>query len=137
MVIEPSAIMPDTPLRLATAAKLAFPDGSITAKSLRGEAKRGRLRITRIAGKDFTTLAAIKRMIEECHVPQSRPASTFANAPAANPSTSSSTVDARSALAAAQNAREKLKKLSPATSPTNTPPNGATVIPLASPSRMC
>ena len=58
----------DAPLRLSIAAKLAFPDGSMTASGLRREAARGRLRIERIAGKDFTTLDEIKRMRELCRV---------------------------------------------------------------------
>src|SRR5882724_8217524 len=58
----------DAPLRLSTAAKLAFPDGSMTASGLRREAARGRLRIERIAGKDFTTLDEIKKMRELCRV---------------------------------------------------------------------
>lgn len=61
----------DAPLRLSLAAKLAFPDGSMTASGLRREAARGRLRIERIANKDFVTLAEIKRMRELCLVPSS------------------------------------------------------------------
>ena len=64
---------PDAPLRLSIAAKLAFPDGSMTASGLRREAARGRLRIERIANKDFVTLAEIKRMRELCRVPASEP----------------------------------------------------------------
>lgn len=60
---------PDAPLRLSLAAKLAFPDGSMTASGLRREAARGRLRIERIANKDFVTLTEIKRMRELCRVP--------------------------------------------------------------------
>jgi hypothetical protein len=59
----------DAPLRLSIAAKLAFPDGSMTASGLRREAARGRLHIERVAGKDYTTLEAIKRMRELCRVP--------------------------------------------------------------------
>src|SRR5690349_5686223 len=58
----------DTPLRLAVAAKIAFPDGSITAAGLRRESSRGRLEIERIAGKDYTTLANIERMRHLCRV---------------------------------------------------------------------
>src|SRR6266436_274914 len=61
-------VAPDAPLRLSIAAKLAFPDGSMTVSGLRREAARGRLRIERIAGKDFTTLEEIKRMRELCRV---------------------------------------------------------------------
>ncbi len=58
----------DAPLRLSIAAKLAFPDGSMTASGLRREAARGRLRIERIANKDFVTLAEIKRMRQLCRI---------------------------------------------------------------------
>ncbi|WP_249147041.1 excisionase [Bradyrhizobium japonicum] len=61
-------IPPDAPLRLSVAAKLAFPDGSMTASGLRREAARGRLELERIAGKDYTTLDAIMRMREQCRV---------------------------------------------------------------------
>jgi hypothetical protein len=64
----------DAPLRLSVAAKLAFPDGSMTASGLRREATRGRLQVERIAGKDYTTLEAIKRMRELCRVQAKEPA---------------------------------------------------------------
>jgi hypothetical protein len=48
-----------TPLRLKTAAEVAFPGGGMTASGLRHEAVRGRLVVERIAGKDYTTLQAI------------------------------------------------------------------------------
>jgi len=53
------SITTDTPLRLAVAAALAYPDGSMTASGLR----KG---IERTAGKYYTTLAAITRMRELC-----------------------------------------------------------------------
>jgi hypothetical protein len=59
-------VKPDTPLRLGVAAALAYPDGSMTSSGLRKEAGRGRLVIERVAGKDYTTLAAIERMRELC-----------------------------------------------------------------------
>ena len=52
-------IKQDDPLRLEFAATIAFPDGTMTASGLRKEAARGRLVIERVAGKDYTTLAAI------------------------------------------------------------------------------
>jgi len=58
----------DAPLRLTDAAKLAFPAGGMTASGLRSEAKRGHLKIERIANKDFTTLRAIEEMRQECRV---------------------------------------------------------------------
>jgi hypothetical protein len=67
------AIGPNTPLRLKVAAALAYPDGSMTASGLRREAGRGRLAIERVAGKDYTTLAAIENMRVLCRVPQKEP----------------------------------------------------------------
>ena len=63
-----SRLAPDAPLRLSIAAKLAFPDGSMTASGLRREALRGRLQVERIAGKDYTTLEAINEMRKLCRV---------------------------------------------------------------------
>src|ERR1700751_4753168 len=64
------------PLRLATAAKIAFPDGSMTASGLRSEAKKGRLVVERIANKDYTTLEAIARMRELWRVQAREPGCT-------------------------------------------------------------
>jgi hypothetical protein len=72
---EPARPAPDALLRLEVAAKLAFPDGSITAKALHREARKGRLAFTRIAGKTFTTLEAIAHMGELCRVEPNNPAS--------------------------------------------------------------
>jgi hypothetical protein len=63
-----SEVGDDTPLRLAVAAVLAYPDGSMTASGLRREAARGRLVIERTAGKDYTTIAAIEEMRKLCRV---------------------------------------------------------------------
>src|SRR6266480_828253 len=67
-------VKPETPLRLDVAAALAYPDGSMTASGLRKEAGRGRLAIERVAGKDYTTLAAIDDMRALCRVQQKAPA---------------------------------------------------------------
>jgi hypothetical protein len=48
------------------AASIAFPDGTLTAGGLRKEARRGKLKIERIAGKDYTTLASIEAMRHQC-----------------------------------------------------------------------
>ncbi|MDX0573799.1 hypothetical protein GOE20_27575 [Sinorhizobium medicae] len=55
-------------MRLKDIIPIAFPHGGITPAGLRREAKRGRLRLMRIAGKDFTTLAAIEEMQRLCVV---------------------------------------------------------------------
>ena len=52
---DPNRLSADTLLRLSVAAALEFPDGSMSASGLRREAAHGRLRIWRIAGKDYTT----------------------------------------------------------------------------------
>ena len=69
----PSDLSLTTPIRLSIAAKLSFPDGSMTASGLRREAKRGHLVVKRIAGKDYTTLAAIDRMRELCRLEAKAP----------------------------------------------------------------
>ncbi len=57
-------ITDDTPIMLAVAAEIAFPDGTVSASSLRRERDKGRLVVSRIAGKDYTTLKAIRDMME-------------------------------------------------------------------------
>ena len=102
------AVAPNSPLRLAAAAGIAFPDGSMTASGLRREAARGKLVISRVAGKDYTTLAAIARMVELCRRPQkvpacgsAPPAAARAEESATPPPGSSATADTSAALAAA------------------------------------
>src|SRR5215212_944809 len=97
-------IEPNTPLRLAVAAEIAFPDGSMTASGLRKEARRGRLTIERIAARDYTTLANIEKMRELCRVDPRASTSTSANANALSEKAygSSSTETSKSALAAAK-----------------------------------
>lgn len=57
-----------TPLLLATAAKIAFPDGSMTPEGLRHEIRRGRLAYETIAGETYTTLADIATMRRLCRM---------------------------------------------------------------------
>jgi hypothetical protein len=61
-----TAVADDAPLRLEVAARLAFPDGSMKISGLRKERDAGRLSVSRIAGRDYTTLADIRRMIQLC-----------------------------------------------------------------------
>lgn len=109
---------------LAEAARRHFPDGRITARSLRTEIGKGRLRATSIAGKLLVTDSDIQAMIEaaRCAPAASRkaPASTSGTAPAANPSGSSETERARQAQAAALRTVQALTKRSKPTSPTST-----------------
>src|SRR4051794_453728 len=64
--IDQDGVGPDTPLRLKTAAQIAFPGETMTVSGLRRERDRRRLVTERIAGKEFTTLRHIERMRELC-----------------------------------------------------------------------
>jgi hypothetical protein len=105
----------DTPLRLALAAKVGFPDGSVSVSALRREASRGRLIIERIAGRDYTTLRQIEAMRELCRVGAKDLDFTLKNAPTVTPSIASDTGDSNSALDSARARLQKLRKLSPTT----------------------
>jgi hypothetical protein len=71
-------------LSLAEAAKLLSADGKITARSLRTEARHGRLGLVRVAGKDFVTPQSLADMVTaattpvrpQCPAPSSLPASS-------------------------------------------------------------
>jgi hypothetical protein len=129
-------IGPDTPLRLREAAQIAFPNGGMTESGLRREAKRGNLTIERIAGKDFTTLAAIKRMRELCRATQRESASGSEKSAVTPPDVSarqnglSGTETSRSAQAAVAMIAKGLKRRSPPTSPRGIAPTQANVIPI-------
>jgi hypothetical protein len=62
------SVSKDAPLKLALAAKLAFPDGSMSASGLRREAGKGRLVVERVAGKDYTTSESIAEMRKLCRI---------------------------------------------------------------------
>jgi hypothetical protein len=117
--VDKPEIDPHAPLRLSRAAEIAFPGGGMTASGLRREAAKGRLAIERIAGKDFTTLAAIEDMRTKCvqHPLPSQPASG-SNRPreTAKPSGSSKTADVELALAVARETARQLRTRSRSTS---------------------
>jgi hypothetical protein len=119
----PDWVTPSTPLRLAKAAELAFPDGSMTKHGLRKEALKGNLIIERIAGKDYTTLAYIQEMRDRCRVAAQQKArgSTYAPPGAAHELTGSSSTPSkddatRRAQDAAKTIVEGLRNLSSDTS---------------------
>ena len=58
----------DTPIRLADVIPIAFPYGGIKLSGLKSEIRNGRLKVIRIAGKDFTTLRYIEEMKSKCIV---------------------------------------------------------------------
>jgi hypothetical protein len=91
----------------------------MSASGLRREAMRGRLVMERIAGKDYTTLAAIQKMRAACRVEAKDPA--CGSSPHAEPQTgdslsarsgASSTASSSAALALAKAKLSKLKKRS-------------------------
>lgn len=61
----------DEPVLLSRALGLFFPHGGMTISALRTEARKGRLDVMRIAGKDWTTARAIKEMMDRCRVERS------------------------------------------------------------------
>src|SRR5262245_24487030 len=130
----------DQPLRLAVAAALALPDGSMTASGLRREAARGRLVVERIAGKDYTTLANIEGMRELCRVEakglvcgsSQRSVTRMGSSSGTRPG-SSATERVSSARAALDRTARGLSGRLPSTSPANTEPRAIeTVIQLTS-----
>jgi hypothetical protein len=138
-VIELPSYAPDAPLRLKTAAKVAFPDGSMTASGLRREVERGRLVIEHIAGKDYVTLAAIAEMRKLCRVEAKDRASgcsqqgeTHMDELSSKPSGSSGTATSSAALAQARAKLKGLKVPSETISTKRPPRESATVTPLPS-----
>jgi hypothetical protein len=102
---ESRQFAPPPVYRLAEAVALFFPAGSgITVKSLRNEARHGRLHIIKIANKDFVTAEAITAMLERCtcRVPESLHGSTSATTSTHHRSGSSLMEQGKSARAAAQ-----------------------------------
>jgi hypothetical protein len=66
---------PNENLLLEVAARIRFPDGKVTARVLRQEANRGRLNISRVGKRLYTTLTDVDRMIEGCRVKAKAPVS--------------------------------------------------------------
>ena len=100
--VSPQTALPPRLYRLAEAVSAFFPQGGITVKSLRTEARAGRLSIIRIANKDFVTAEAIQSMLERCtcRASENRPVSISANATDASRNGSSLTERVKSAQAA-------------------------------------
>lgn len=67
-------ITDDTPLRLEAAAAHGWPAGGMTVAALRREIASGRLAAEFLAGKHWTTLAAIRELRERCRVQVTQPA---------------------------------------------------------------
>ena len=104
---DPNSVGDDTLLRLGVAAALEFPDGSMGASGLRREAQHGRLRIWRIAGKDYTTKQALREMRGQCVLPSHQDLNCGRPEKAAMPRGSSKTESAKSAQALAKANRQE------------------------------
>lgn len=107
---------------LAEAAQRFFPAGTVTQRSLRTEVMKGRLRVTRIAGKDFVSESAIRAMLEACTCPARAKAqdSISGDIDTAPTSGSSSMARAKSAQTAARTTLQELSERLKATSRENT-----------------
>jgi hypothetical protein len=122
----------ETPLRLKTAVRLAFPDGGMSVSGLRREAAKGHLAIETIAGKQFTTLNAIREMRKQCRDnqrgrafgsnPNAKKTGGYANAQRG----SSATERAKLARAALEENARTLNVRLPDTSQANTSPQSST-----------
>jgi hypothetical protein len=86
---------------LAQAAAIYFGQGSgVTGRTLASQARRGHLAIFKIAGKSFTTIAAIRTMVENSSVHHQHPAPSI--------SASVNAVEASAAVARAETAMHEL-----------------------------
>lgn len=98
--VRAAEIGEEEPVRLADAVRLFFPAGGMTLSALRTEARKGRLEVMRVAGKDWTTHRAIREMLDRCRVAKARPVSPSAPKLTDEGSGSSETGSAISAQAA-------------------------------------
>ena len=139
----PDNVDPNHPIMLEAAARLAFPDGSMTVSGLRNEIRKGNLRASKLAGRMYVTLNDIQQMRERCKVGAGNEAreriSTSArqSGPVASGGGSSSTPhQPASALSEAQAHLQviarRLKEPLESISPESTSQVSAVVIPLKS-----
>lgn len=124
-------ITDDDPVRLNDAVTMFFPAGGMTLSALRTEAKKGRLVVERIAGKDFVTRRAINEMRRQCRDQGSRHASSSEKT-GEGASGSSGTAEAMSAQDALRIRLTKPPMHSKAISRKGTGPTRRNVVPLRS-----
>lgn len=104
----PETITPTPPLRLEVAAELGFPDGLMTASSLRRLAVAQKIDHEKIAGRYYITLAAIEEMRDRCRVRAKAPVLPSKEQKTESQPGSSETDSAPSAQAAANAIAEEL-----------------------------
>ncbi len=143
-LLVPKNVTPTTPLRLEIAARLAFPDRSMTISGLRNEIRKGNLQASMLAGRMYVTLDGIQQMRERCNIVAGDVTPKARNSISANPSVpvasdaGSSLTDhhpeseSSKALAHLKVIAQKLRKPSPNISPKSTSQVSAVVIPLKS-----
>jgi len=102
----------DDPITLSAACEIVF-CGAVKPATLRAEAGRGKLELFRIGKRDFTTLRAVREMVERCRV--DRPARGSISTRGAS-NGASGTDQLLSAQAAASATVRELKNLSKNTS---------------------
>jgi hypothetical protein len=137
-------IGPDTPMPLEMAARAAFPDGAMTVSGLRNEIRKGNLEASKVAGRIWTTLNNIKRMMERCSIFGAGDGARERNSICANPndraaqgdgsySTPRQADDASSkAQAHLSQIAQRLRKPSRPTLPKSTSPTSGKVVPIKS-----
>lgn len=118
----------DSPLTLKEACQIFF-RGRITPVTLRAEARRGRLTIMRVGRADFVTPQAMREMMTKC---QDQPKELGSTSIQSNANGSSETDRSQSALAAANQIGQALKKNSAPTSARSSNQSPGKVIPLGS-----
>lgn len=124
-LLSQADITSKTPLRLEDAVQIAFPAGGMTVSGLRTEKRKGNLDVMVLAGKEFTTLEAIERML--CRANQKAPGSI-----SANHSGSSETVNPTVAQAAGKATLRALRQSLPNTLQKSTNQAGGNVLPMKS-----
>jgi hypothetical protein len=143
-VSHPSQPPLDVPrlFTLDEAAAMLSPDGKLTARSLRSEARRGRLQLVRIAGRDFVTAESLGAMVAAATLPATRspwpvadcqPDSISVEAETTDPAPGSFSTDrVKLALAQAQMTVQALKRPSKPISPRTTDPRVVPIDPSSS-----
>ena len=106
----PIEIHDDTLITLEEARSLFFRD-KVTVATLRAEAKRGRLALWLCGNKHFTTMAALKEMVQQCLVDQKVQGSTLTKAGASMLSETVKVSCARHALDLSTSALKKTRRV--------------------------
>jgi hypothetical protein len=147
---KPPVSVPDTvdqnkPMPLEMAARVAFPDGSMTVSGLRNEIRKGNLEASKVAGRIWTTVNNIERLMQRCSITEAagdaaRDRNSICanrNDPAASSDGSSSTAppadnESSEALAHLNQIAQRLRKPSRPTLPQSMSPTLGKVVPIKS-----